>query len=268
MEEQTWAKHCDDACAAARDGDYGQSEYRWRLAWSLALKLFEENDPRYLMTLEYLSDMLCLQKKLQDAEPLLVNLLSLKMKVMEPTSLQVGATHNTLAGLYYSLKRHDEAEEHCLKSLEIHEKILGDQNSDVVMILYNLALIYHAKRSYEQADAAYRRALDAAKAVYGDSHPETANIADHYAALLNVTGKKEEAQNTRKTMVLPVYERLMRAAGVDDQVAKPQTNKGFPAATLTGMERDPRRSNQCMYRIKPLPTKEAEVEPETNSKTS
>ncbi|MBZ0188366.1 MAG: hypothetical protein K8F91_19115, partial [Candidatus Obscuribacterales bacterium] len=78
-----------------------------------------------------------------------------------------------------------------------------------------------------------------------------ATIAEHYAGLMQATGRTNESDEFKKTMVLPIYERLIRTVGEDEQ--KAPTNKGFAGSTLTGINRDPRRSNQCLYKIKPLP---------------
>jgi hypothetical protein len=72
-------------------------------------------------------------------------------------------------------------------------------------------------------------------------------------------GKKEEVKDCTKTRVLPLIDRLVRTVGGDD-AGPSTTNKGFASATLQGIQRDPRRSNQCMYRIKPLPANPDEAE--------
>lgn len=250
MDEATWAKHCDNACAAAQAGNYSLAEDCWRLAWANA-KSLEENDPRHLMTMEYFADVLCLREKFEEAEQLLRNLLEIKIRLMGDSHVRVGSTHNTLAGLYFALKQYENAEKHCKRALEIHELSEGRENPDIVMITYNLAMVYHAQQRYEHAGPHYVRSMELARKVYGAEHAETANITEHYMALLNASGKKDEAMKVNKTLVLPIYDRLVRTVG--GETPPPATNKGFAATTLTGMKRDPRKSNQCMYKIKPLP---------------
>lgn len=256
MDEESWALNCDLACAAAQRGDLENAENYWRISWHQVESL-GRLDPRYLMTLEYFSDLLCMTRKFEEAEPLMVQLLELKTMAHGPVSAKVAATHNALAGLYFTTRVLDKAEVHCRKALEINEAEFGE-NEDVVMILQNLAMLKHAQHLYADAEPLYKRALDISTRLHGAEDPMTGSIAEHYAAMLSATGRKEEAKNTTKTMVLPVYERLIRTvseAGADSgETAKPAvTNKGFAGSTLTGIQKDPRRSNQCMYRIAPLP---------------
>lgn len=254
MDEESWAQNCDLACAAAQRGDLENAENYWRIAWHQVGSL-GRLDARYLMTLEYFSDLLCLSRKYEEAELLLVQLLELKTMALGATNPKVAATHNALAGLYFATRTLDKAELHCRKALEIHESEFGE-TEDVVMILQNLAMLKHAQHLYSDAEPLYKRALDISTRLHGAEDQTTGTIAEHYAAMLAATGRKEEAKNTTKTMVLPVYERLLRTvqeAGPSEEAKPIVTNKGFAGSTLTGIQKDPRRSNQCMYRIAPLP---------------
>jgi len=261
VNEEFWANYCDNACEAAREGDLQKAEVNWRLAWAQA-QLLPEEDPRRLMTLEYLADLLCLRENYREAEPLLVTLLATKTKVMGDIDAKVASTHNALAGLYYAVKKLENAEGHCKKALEINEKVFGPENSDVAMVLHNLAMVLHAQKRFKDAELNYLRALDIASSVYGGEHPETVSIAEHYAGLLDAMGRKEEAQDCKKTRVLPLLDRLIRTVGQEETLAELPlpTNKGFGSSTLQGIQRDPRRANQCMYRIKPLPPLEERKE--------
>lgn len=254
MDEESWAQNCDLACAAAQRGDLENAENYWRIAWHQVGSL-GQLDPRYLITLEYFSDVLCMAQKYEEAELLLVQLLELKTMAFGPAHAKVAATHNALAGLYFATRMHDKAEVHCRKALELHEAEFGE-TEDLVMILQNLAMLKHAQHMYADAEPLYKRALDISSRLHGADDPTTGSIAEHYAAMLAATGRKEEAKNTTKTMVLPVYERLLRMVSESGEDTEPKpviTNKGFAGSTLTGIQKDPRRSNQCMYRIAPLP---------------
>ncbi|MCA9803196.1 MAG: tetratricopeptide repeat protein [Cyanobacteria bacterium HKST-UBA02] len=249
MNEEKWAEFYNNACQSMRDRDFESAEVHWRRAWREVRDL-DHLDPRYLMTLEYFADILCQKRKFQEAEGLLTELLEIKTSLMGGHHIRVGTTHNTLAGLYFALNDYPKAEEHCRKALDIHLKLLGEQNEDVVAIMQNLAMVCHAQQKYDDAEPLYVKALDAAQKVYGAEHPGVADIAEHYAGLMDATGRTVESNECKKTLVLPIYERLVRTVGADEQRI---TNKGFPGATLTGIKRDPRRSSQCLYRIKPLP---------------
>ncbi len=256
MNEEFWANYCDSACEAAKVGDLHKAEVNWRLAWAQA-SLLPDDDPRHLMTLEYLADLLCLRENYSEAEPLLNTLLGIKTRLMGEFSVKVAATHNTLAGLYYAVKKLDIAEGHCKRAVAINERIHGPDNSDVAMVLHNLAMVHHAQKRYKEAEVNYLRALEITNRVFGGEHPETVSVAEHYAGLLDAMGRKEESQDCSKTRVLPLLDRLIRTVGQDEtQDVQMPTNKGFASATLQGIQRDPRRADQCMYRIKPLPPPE------------
>lgn len=252
MNEELWSEFYNEACNALQENDLDLAEANWRRAWSQVRNL-EKCDGRYLMTLEYFCDLLCQRQKLTEAEPLLLDLVSAKEQVFGPDDLKTGITHNALAGLYYTGKNFDRAEEHCEKALAIHRGALGEEHPDVLLIIQNLAMLYHARQAYDKAEPLYEEAIKLAEKLHGPQSTLTMDINENYMALLSITGQKKKARKVKKTLILPVLERLIQVVG-EDSSQPITTNKGFPGSTLTGLKRDPRRSNQCLYRITPLPT--------------
>lgn len=251
MNEELWSEFYNEACNALQENDLDLAEANWRRAWSQVRNL-EKSDGRYLMTLEYFCDLLCQRQKLTEAEPLLLDLVAAKEQVFGPDDLKTGITQNALAGLYYAGKNFDKAEEHCEKALAIHRSALGEEHPDVLLIIQNLAMLYHARQAYEKAEPLYEEAIKLAEKLHGPQSTLTMDINENYMALLSITGQKKKMRKVKKTLILPVLERLIQVVGEDSRQPV-TTNKGFPGSTLTGLKRDPRRSNQCLYRITPLP---------------
>lgn len=252
VNEELWSEFYNEACNALQENNLDLAEANWRRAWSQVRNL-DKGDGRYLMTLEYFCDLLCQRQKLREVEPLMLDLLSAKELVFGPDDLKTGITHNALAGLYYTGKNFDKAEEHCEKALAIHRGTLGEEHPDVLLIIQNLAMLYHARQAYDKAEPLYEEAIKLAKKIHGPQSTLTMDINENYMALLTITGQKKKMRKVKKTLILPVLERLIQVVG-EDSKQPVTTNKGFPGSTLTGLKRDPRRSNQCLYRITPLPT--------------
>lgn len=250
MNEEIWSDNYNYACQAMQENDLEQAEGYWRKAWEEVSSL-PGNDPRYLMTLEYFCDLLCQKQKLDEAEPLMTDLLDCKKSVFGDEDIKVGTTHNSLAGLFFALRKFDEAKDHCESALTIHKQVLGEEHPDVVLIMQNLAMLYHAMEEFDKAEPLYEETMELAKRVHGPHSTLTLSIAENLVGLFNATGQKKKRNKTKKTLMLPVLERLVQVVGTEKEAVK--TNKGFAGSTLTGLKRDPRRSNQCMYRIKPLP---------------
>lgn len=253
VNEELWSEFYNEAAKAIQENDLDNAEANWRRAWGQVRNL-EHNDGRYLMTLEYFGDLLCQREKLEEAEPLMLELLEAKEAVFEGSDLRIATTHNALAGLYFTKKAYDRAEFHCQKALEMHKTELGKEDPDVLLIMQNLAMVYHASQAFDKAEPAYEKAIELAEKLHGPTNTLTLSITENYVGLLKATGKKRKVRKTKKTLMLPVLERLIRVVGEEEPA--PQTNKGFAGSTLTGLKRDPRKSDQCLYRIKPLPVPE------------
>ncbi len=250
MNEELWSEFYNEACKAIKENDLDYAEANWRRAWAQVRNL-ERTDGRLLMTLEYFTDLLCQKQKLEEAEPLMLELLEAKENVFGNQDLKVATTHNALAGLYYSRRDFEKAEEHCGKALEINKAELGEDHPDVLLIMQNLAMLFHAREAYEKAEPLYEAAIKLAEKLHGPHSTLTLSITENYMGLLKATGQKNKAKKAKKTLVLPVLDRLVRLVGEEKDLVG--TNKGFAGSTLTGLKRDPRKSNQCLYRIKPLP---------------
>ena len=226
------------------------AEINWRKAFD-EVKNLTPSDPRRIMTQEYFADLLCQLQKFAEAEPLMLQLLEAKQSILEPTDLRIANTHNSLAGLYFAKQDFEQAEKHCTAAMKLHQEALGDEHPDVLLIMQNLAMLYHSKSQFDKAEPLYEQAIALSQKLHGPQSTLTMAITENYMGLLNATEQKEKSRKVKKTLILPVFDRLLMVVGKENEKIK--TNKGFAGSTLTGLKRDPRKSNQCMYRIKPLP---------------
>ena len=112
--------------------------------------------------------------RLDEAEPLLLQILDAKRQQFGDRSTEVAASLNQLFILYYAQGRYAEAEPLASEALDIRRQQLGEQHADVAQSLNNLAEFSRVQGRYEAAEPLYLQALEIYRQVFGDRHPEVA----------------------------------------------------------------------------------------------
>lgn len=188
------------ADTALQIGDYNKAEQLLKEALVEA-QAFGENDPRVAATLVNLGIALQNLEKFQEAEDVLKRVINLARTVFGYDHLEVAKAMNNLAGLYYEQSQYQKAEPLCQQILTIYERTLGRDHLDVAMIATNLAMLYHNQKDYSRAEPLYQRALSIRQKALGFGHPDVINILENYASLLDATGRQEEAEYMRASVM-------------------------------------------------------------------
>ncbi|MEW6496782.1 MAG: tetratricopeptide repeat protein, partial [Cyanobacteriota bacterium] len=98
-------------------------------------------------------------------------------------SLDVAATLNNLALLYYAQGRYSEAEPLYLEALEWRKRLLGNHHIDVATTLNNLASLYDAQGRYQDAKLILKQALEVSEPMLGSTHPHIIIFRKNLATL-------------------------------------------------------------------------------------
>jgi len=164
----------------------------FRKAIALQKKSGLEADLSYsLHNLAYLYNS---QGRYSEAEPLYLQALELRKRLLGDEHPDVATSLNNLASLYYSQGRYSEAEPLYLQALELRKRLLGDEHPDVATSLNNLANLYNSQGRYSEAEPLYLQALELTKRLLGDEHPNVAASLHNLANLYNSQGRYSEAE--------------------------------------------------------------------------
>ncbi|MGD2183538.1 tetratricopeptide repeat protein [Lusitaniella coriacea] len=145
-------------------------------------------------TLSYLAELYRSQGRYEAAEPLYLEALDLKKKLLGEEHPHVASSLNNLAGLYKSQGRYEAAEPLYLEALDLYKKLLGEEHPDVATSLNNLATLYESQGRYEAAEPLYLEALEMRKKLLGEEHPHVATSLNNLAFLYESQGRYEAAE--------------------------------------------------------------------------
>jgi tetratricopeptide (TPR) repeat protein len=128
---------------------------------------------------------------LPDAIALQSQSVTVRTNALGADSPDVAAAQTNLAGLYAAADRYDEAEPLLRRALAIREKAYGANGRLTALSRNNLALLLAADGRSAEAELLY---LQAIAVLEHDDPKEFATVLENYAALLDDTGRHEEAK--------------------------------------------------------------------------
>nr|WP_322657823.1 tetratricopeptide repeat protein [Dendronalium sp. ChiSLP03b]MDZ8204117.1 tetratricopeptide repeat protein [Dendronalium sp. ChiSLP03b] len=134
------------------------------------------------------------QGKYSEAEPLCIQALALRRKLLGEEHLSVATSLNNLALLYYSQGRYSEAEPLFIQALALRRKLLGEEDPSVADSLNNLAGLYYSQGRYSEAESLYIKALALRHKLLGEEHADVANSFNNLAVLYEFQGRYSEAE--------------------------------------------------------------------------
>jgi tetratricopeptide (TPR) repeat protein len=112
--------------------------------------------------------------KYDEAEPLYLEALNTRRRVLGDEHPSTLTSINNLANLYYQQGRYDEALSLYLEDLNASRRVLGDEHPDTLISINNLAVFYRNTEKYELAIQMYTEAILSAQRTLGAEHPDTA----------------------------------------------------------------------------------------------
>jgi tetratricopeptide (TPR) repeat protein len=164
----------------------------FRKAADLQKELGLEED--FALTLNNLAELYYYQGRYDQAEPLFLQALELRKRLLGEDHPDIATSLNNLAGLYYYQGRYDQAEPLYLQALELRKRLLGEDHPSVASSLNNLALLYESQGRYDQAEPLYLQALELRKRLLGEDHPHVATSLNNLALLYSSQGRYDQAE--------------------------------------------------------------------------
>jgi len=128
-----------------------------------------------------------------EAEPLLIEAISIFEKQHLKDDLGYSTSLNNLAEIYRVMGNYDKALSLLLKVLENIEMFFGKEHPDYGTSLNNLASLYQDIGSYDKALTLYLEALENAEMSLGKEHPEYGTSLNNLAVLYEIMGKYDKA---------------------------------------------------------------------------
>lgn len=146
--DDTWLNYKTLGERATAALNYQYAEAMWAMA-VLVAEEFGEKDPRYCLSIDWLSHVLIKQQKYALAERFLSRSWRLKTKVLGSSQLELARTLNTIAELYYFQGKFADAEQLCRRVYEVYVQQYGHDHPNTATALSNVSLL-------EQTNAAAR----------------------------------------------------------------------------------------------------------------
>ena len=129
-----------------------------------------------------------------EAEPLFQRALHIREQQLGPEYLDVTASLNNLALLYYNQGKYAEAEPLFQRALHVREQQLGPEHLQVAYPLNNLANLFYEQGKYAEAESFYLRMLCIFEQQLGPEHPDVAASLNNLALFYRDQGKYAEAE--------------------------------------------------------------------------
>ncbi|WP_066383715.1 MULTISPECIES: tetratricopeptide repeat protein [unclassified Anabaena] len=157
-----------------------------------------------------LAELYWYQGRYSQAEPLYIQALALRRKLLGEEHPDVALSLNGLAELYRKQKLYNKAEPLYQKALEICRKMPGVEYPALAHVLNNLALLYCCQGRYQEAESLYLQVLELDKRFLGEDHPDFATSLSNLGLLYHSQGKYSEAE-TLYTQALVLKQKLLGA---------------------------------------------------------
>jgi len=177
----------------------GQSKFEEALqviemADSMALVAFGENQLLHAQCLFNHGRTYAIMGKFDNAEPLYLESLAIRKKVLGKEHPDYAASLQNLAVLYHNKGEYDKAEPMYMEVKAIWEKVLGKEHPNYAASLHNLAHLYLNKGEYDKAELLHLEALAIQEKVLGKEHPDYSLSVNNLANLYRNKGEYDKAE--------------------------------------------------------------------------
>ncbi len=192
----SFEQHILEAQRAADSGDLEKAESHLSGALTIADQL-EANDKKRFLAREMLADLRQRQGRVNEAENFLKEAVEVRKLRYGPFHQRYAEGLQNLSSYYFENERFADAEQLSRMVLKILEKLFGVDSEEAGHVAGQLADTTHELGNYQDAEALYIRAIRIRKSFAGAADPEAVYLIQRYAALLEDTGRDDEAGHMR-----------------------------------------------------------------------
>jgi serine/threonine protein kinase/tetratricopeptide (TPR) repeat protein len=188
-------------------GRHQEAESYMRRALNLCQKAQPGHDRELADALSVLGVIL-FKSKPQEADQLLRQALTIRMKMYGETNVDVAESQRNLAVTSKMLGHLTEAEELQSRALATQRQLLGPKHPKIASSLNNLAVILLAQRKLSEAESLENQSLAMNQELLGREHPDVADNLANLGAIRFRQGRLREAQ-TLLEQALRMQEKLL-----------------------------------------------------------
>jgi tetratricopeptide (TPR) repeat protein len=198
-------------------GQWAEAEKHLRRALE-EMERLPADDPHRLEAMDLLGRSLRVQGKLDDAEAILKECLTLRQVSLAPDDLDLAISLNSLGAVYQDRGLYSEAEPLLRRSLDIRERTVGPNYPSCAFTRRDLAAVLRRQGKYEEAEALLRKSLEAKEQGLGPHHPQVAGALYDLANYYQLQGQETEAEALRQ-----------RASAIEDHAFGKSANRAEPS---------------------------------------
>ncbi len=197
--EVRWQAITKNAEIAFNARDYVEAELLLSAAFSES-EHFPTDDPRVILTIDKLCEVLDMQEKFAMAEPMLSLKLLLKTRSFGAHHPEVLSALRELIRCYCQQAKYQEAETALHSAIDRIRQSTSFDHLDMANALYSLASVCQAQQKFEEAESACNQAVEVLKKALGPEHPETVKASKtqtDLAKLLHPESHQKALENER-----------------------------------------------------------------------
>jgi tetratricopeptide (TPR) repeat protein len=189
-------------------GLYPAARTQLERALNLQQRVFGQNNPETLKTMNRIGYTAFLQGKYPEAESLLGKTLEIRRRMLGPGHPDTLSSMNYLGTVYWAQSKYAQAEKLDSQTLEIQRRVLGPEHPNTLASMNNLALVYWAEGKRAQAEALEIPTLEVRRRVLGPEHPDTLKSMNNLALVYWSEGKFAQAE-ALDTQTLEIRRRVL-----------------------------------------------------------
>ena len=148
--DEKWNSYLESVRRAIQLGKLDHAEPLVYAALDIA-EDFEVDDPRLIMTLECLAEILFTLQRPMQAEPVVKRILMIYERKYGPEHTDIGTYTNNLGLLYHSQQKHYMAEAEYQKALSMQTKLLGHAHPQTLNVMANYARLLNETHRQREA---------------------------------------------------------------------------------------------------------------------
>jgi eukaryotic-like serine/threonine-protein kinase len=187
-------------------GEYQPALHHLTKALELYIEFAGEDDPRTIRAVHMLGRGHLLVGSYAECEPLLLEALERRRRVLGPNHVETAETTSCLGILYERTSRFEAAELLHLEALETF-RTLDESDIRVAYVMNDLGTLYNMLGRFAEAEAFLIQAIAAAEDSVGSDMPFTLRVLNNLALAWTQLGRHEEALGAL-TRVLETFERI------------------------------------------------------------
>lgn len=200
-EHATLLDHAGQALIALRE--YAEAEKLLERAIAIYKKTLGAENADLAMAMCTLGELYIQQKEEAKGEKMLQDSRTMMKKVLKPDDMRILVSEDYLAKYYAGHGKLKEAEELQTLVLNQMENKYGKTNPALIVAINNLAQTLFREQKYAEADPLFKRSIELTEQAYGPKHSRTRHARGLYAAFLEKTGHKDEAEKQLKESTAP-----------------------------------------------------------------